>query len=454
MGTAAASTSTHAINFAWLLRLRWGAILGQAATVIAASRLLGIRLPEVALFVVIGVEAASNVIGLAAARSGRPPREWWLVLTMGFDSLVLTALLYLSGGPVNPFSFLYLVQIALAAVVLRARFTWMLVALSMAGSAVLFADSRPLVLGGSHQEHMSIHLRGMWVAFTVAAGFIVYSLLRVTRALADREADLAAARQLAAQQEKLASLATLAAGAAHELSTPLSTIFLTARELERTLGRGAPAPEPLLEDVRLIRSQVERCRQILERMAADAGQSAGEGSEPIQVGELVERAVRGALARPGAAPVVIECDRAVQAAELRLPPRAVAEALRALVKNAQQASPPGEPVRICATVASGALTVEVHDRGAGMPDEVLARAGEPFFTTKAPGEGMGLGLFLARALTERLGGELSLRSQAGAGTRAVMRLPLDSRAGEALGLPVVAEGRAGHAKNHRMGEAS
>src|SRR5262249_33714904 len=195
--------------------------------------------------------------------------------------VLLSALLYLTGGPLNPFSFLYLVQIALAAVILRARFTWALVALSLACSGVLFFAHRDLPLGETtHAEHaagsLSIHLYGMWVAFGVAATFIVYFLMRVTRALAEREAELREVHQKTARNEKLASLATLAAGAAHELATPLSTIALAAKELERqTAGQSG-----LAEDGQLIRSQGERGRGILGRVAADAGRAFGEGASP------------------------------------------------------------------------------------------------------------------------------------------------------------------------------
>ena len=409
----------HAINFAWLIRLRWGAIAGQVVTVLAVTQLLGVALPVTAVMAVIGVEAASNVLCAMLARGARPARESWLVAVMALDTLVLTALLYLSGGPFNPFSFLYLVQIALAAVVLRERWTWLLVVLAVACSAVLFAMHRPLALGGSHVDHMSFHLRGMWVAFVVAAAFIVYFLMRVTRALAARETDLQAARQLAARQEKLASLATLAAGAAHELSTPLASIALAAKELARSVGEGAPAS--VTEDVNLIRSQVERCREILERMAADAGESTGEGLASVTVSSLLEGALVGVRDRP---PVQSEVAPSLASTSLTLPPRAVAQALRGLVKNAQDASEPDGAVRVRALVEGGALCIEVRDAGPGMPPEVLARAGEPFFTTKPPGQGMGLGLFLSRVLMQRLGGELRIESRPGEGTRACLVLPL------------------------------
>src|SRR5262249_9182438 len=156
---------------------------------------------------------------------------------------------------------LYLVNIALAAVVLRPRWTWTLVAVSLACFGTLFAQPRwgagtAPALG--HEAHFRMHLQGMWVAFGVAAIFIVYFVQRVTRALAARDAELAAAQLATARHERLAALATLAAGAAHELATPLSTIAVAAKELERQLatGRGAPGrpahdAQDALDDARL-----------------------------------------------------------------------------------------------------------------------------------------------------------------------------------------------------------
>ena len=407
---------THAINFAWLLRLRWGAVAGQVITILGVERLMQVELPLVPLGAILLIEVISNVAALALAR-GRTVAPWWAGALMALDTVLLTALLYFTGGPFNPFSFLYLVQIALATAMLSARWTWALVALALGGSGFLFLDSRPLRIEGA--GHMDVHLRGMWVAFGVAAVFIVYFLLRVRRALAEREVELESARHAAARQEKLASLATLAAGAAHELATPLSTIALAAKELDRALAHG---PAGAREDLLLIREQVERCRTILERMAADAGETAGEGLVPTSAAELVAQSVAGLPPEPR---VRVELDEG-GARTLTVPRRAVAQAISSVVRNAQDASEGGAEVVVRAGWQGDVLRVEVRDRGAGMPADVLARAGEPFFSTKAPGRGMGLGLFLTRAVLERLGGRVELDSQPGRGTTCVLAVPARS----------------------------
>ncbi|HVO31140.1 MAG TPA: ATP-binding protein [bacterium] len=402
---------SHLLNLSWLVKMRWAAITGQALTILGVHAGLGIELPLVPLFSLIALEAGSNVGALLWLRRWEV-RETTLLAVMALDVILLTGLLYFTGGPFNPFSFVYLVQIALAAVVLRPRWTWFLVGLSMAGSALLFVAYRPLEIPGP--DHMTVHLRGMWVAFGVSAAFIVYFLFRITSALALRESELAAARSLAARHEKLAALATLAAGAAHELSTPLSTIAVAARELERALAAGAGA-----SDARLIRDEVARCREILDRMAAHAGQSAGEGMAETTVTGLAEECVASLGAQP---PIRVE----VVAGEstVRVPAHALSQAVRALLKNAQDASPAGADVSFRARVEDETLRMEIEDRGSGMPAEVLSRAGEPFFTTKPAGHGMGLGLFLSRAVIERLHGTLRIDSAPGKGTRAVITVPV------------------------------
>ena len=408
-------------NLSWLLRLRWGAVSGQLLTILVVRFAMGVDLPLPPLLALIGVEALSNAVWYVRPAARDVP-AWTLGALMALDVVLLSGLLYFTGGPNNPFSFLFLVPISLATLILTAAWTWALVLLSLACSAVLFAWNRPLELGASHAAHMTLHLRGMWVAFGVSAAFIVYFLRRIRPALARRDAELAASRSLAARQERLASLATLAAGAAHELSTPLSTIAVVAKELERGLAALAPAPSSgVVEDVRLVRDEVERCRAILARLCADAGQVMGEPFVSVRVEDLVGRALAGLEPRPEIRPAL---GPEVRGLALDVPPRAVEQALQGVLRNAQDASPRGEAVTFAVARVGDRVEFTVRDHGAGMSPEVLARVGEPFFTTKPAGRGMGLGLFLARTVVERLGGAVILDSAVPGGTTARIAVPL------------------------------
>ena len=198
----------------WLVRLRWGTALGQAAMILAARALVGPELPLARLLTVVAILAISNVGLRTLAPRTRTPR----VLCGGalaLDTVLLTALLQASGGAYNPFSVLYLVYIALAAVVLRARWTWFLAGLSVVCYGLLFASERP---GPPRpRRDPSAHLQGMWVAFTVAAVLTAYFVVKLTAPRAARGGD-GRVRERAARHERLAAVTTLAAGAAHELA--------------------------------------------------------------------------------------------------------------------------------------------------------------------------------------------------------------------------------------------
>jgi len=410
------------INFSWLVRLRWGAVIGQLITVLVVDRVMHIHLPLRPLLTIIATAAISNVACAVWARRQQRIEESTFGLVLVADVLLLTGLLYLSGGPFNPFSFLYLVHIALAAVVLSERWTWALAVLSLASFGALFLLPVHGTVDHSdasmHGEHLRMHLEGMWVAFGVAAGFIVYFVQRVTRALAAREAELSEAREIRERNEKFASLVTLAAGAAHELATPLATIAVVSKELERRLQ--PTAAEGVVEDARLIRSQVERCRQILSQMTADAGETIGEATTVAALGDVLGEAATSSI---DPTRVQIELDPPIGHLEIRVPREALVRALANVINNGLQASPSGAAVVITAEHSGAGLEVKVRDEGAGMSIEVARRVGEPFFTTKPPGEGMGLGMYLTRAVLARLGGSLDFTSELGGGTTVALRLP-------------------------------
>ncbi len=418
------------LKLSWLVQLHWWAILGQVLIVGLAELWTEFDLPIPHIMALLTAEVIGNLVLRSWARTAHVT-ESMMATVMVLDAAVLTVLLDLTGGAANPYSTLYLVNVALAAVLLPGRWSWVLMAVSLLGFASLFLHewftgvAHHVRFGLSPEAILVAHVRASWVALALAAIFIVYFVRRVALALADRERELQQARAQADRREKLASLATLAAGAAHELSTPLSTIIVVAKELQRNLGN--TVSDEVARDLMLIRDQVSRCREILDRMAGQAGEQVGEPLRAQPVSTWVAAALDGL---PGAARVVHERAPGIDAVSLVGPPRALADALRGLLKNALQASSAEATVtlRLEATLA-GRVRATVIDHGGGMAPEVLARVGEPFFTTKVPGQGMGLGLFLTRALAEQLGGEFHITSSPERGTEARLELPA-AQAGE------------------------
>ena len=404
------------ISLDWLIRLRWGAAAGQVATIAVAWRVFHEPAPPARLVGLVLVLVLSNLLLVALRRPTAFPRAWCgAALTL--DTLLLTGLLHATGGASNPFSVLYLVYITLAAVVLGARWTWFLAALSVGCYGLLFATQLPLEHVGHLGPEMRLHLQGMWVAFCVAAVLTAYFVVQMSTAIERRDAEMSAMRDRAARNERLASLTTLAAGAAHELGTPLATIAVAARELERSIRALPGTRAALVEDAALIRSELDRCRAILNRLGAGVGQTPGEAPVDLTAAELLAAVV-------GAIPVREHARLRVSAvgdAAVKAPRAALLQVTQNLLRNALDAG--AGSVSLSIETGLAGLRVVLQDEGSGMTPEVLSRVGEPFFSTKAPGAGLGLGVFIARSLCEQMGGRLKLESSPGRGTTALVEIP-------------------------------
>jgi two-component system, sensor histidine kinase RegB len=417
--------SRSKINARGLIRLRWATIAGQLATIAVAELALSVPLPIGALGAVIAFEICVNVVAIALEQRQPDQTPRWLSAFMAIDLLILTALLYLTGGPMNPFNFLYVVHIALAAVILPSRWAWGLGLVSIVAFGFLFVDHHPLPMAPGHDAgEMHWHVQGMWFAFVVAAVAITLFVGRLARDLEQRSAQLASMRDKAHRAEKLGAMATLATGAAHELATPLSTIAVVAKDLEYEAANHG-GDSPLVDDARLIRQQVDRCRAIIDQLASDTGQTLGESVSSVTVAELIEEAIA-----PLDGGEALDIDIAPELDQRRFfgPRRSLVHAARALIKNALQASPQGSPVVVRATRPHGSVRLEVIDRGSGIAEDIQSRVTEPFFSTRAEGEGTGLGLFLAQSVADMLDGQLILEVASPSGTRAILELPLEPTA--------------------------
>lgn len=403
----------------WISKLRDGMLAGQLLLILLTHYLFHIALPLAWMAIPLAVIAASNIT-LHRFMTYFTAR-YALGLLLALDTVCLTALLALSGGAANPFSLLFLVEITLSAIVLSKAWTWTLGGLSILGFASLFwAHVRVPVFEGHHDSQgFSIHLVGMWIAFAVGALLITVFIGKVSEALRRQEQEALLFQQRLAHHERLASIATLAAGAAHELGTPLATIAVVARELE-LFGNEMGDTASVADDARLIRSEVERCSVILRQMSGRGGEPTGEFPTRIGLREICTQ-VKDGLASGKANLIDV---RVAEDAITVLPPNATRQALQALVKNALEASTNGKHITLAAQCAEEKVAFTVQDSGSGMAAETLRRISEPFFTTKGTGRGLGLGTFLVRLFAERLNGSLTFESEAGAGTTALLELPL------------------------------
>ena len=411
------------LTLARLERLRWFAVFGQFSTVSIVA-LAGIDLPLRLLYTLIASTAFSNLVfprlRVAFSRNPQPLLAGTLIL----DTLLLTTMLYYTGGAHNPFTSFYLLHLMIAALALDMKLAWLMMGLCALCFSLLFLSPYSLDMPHNHlsQITLSLHLEGMLVAFILTGLCVNYFITNLRRALHKREAELDAMHMRAGQSERLAALATLAAGVAHELATPLGTIAVISKDLERSAGRQS-LNRTLNEDARLIRDEVKRCSEILGRLNRDSTCGVGDASEWLTVNQIVIDLSRHI------APIHRQCleidNRACE--EFVLAPKdPLVQALVTLIKNAYEAGGPYGRIRLRINTRSEKLCFEVRDDGPGIDSELTGRLGEPFFTTKEPGQGMGLGLFLVRTLAAQLGGALDIVSAPGSGSRFTLSIPSPS----------------------------
>ncbi len=351
-----------------------------------------------------------------------------------FDLIALSVFLGLTGGPSNPFSVLYLVQVTLASMLFHGRFVWVMTCSASLLYGVLFwlHDPLPAVLGGhdmgmsnehAHHAHQkqssgghgeqsafSAHLQGMWLAFTMTALLLTGLVSRVAMALREEQ-------EKSIKTSRLLGLTTLAAGAAHELGGPLATIKIAAGEMRHLLVHEGPVEE-MIEETQVIDDELGRARRILDRMMLDAGQLKGEGLEAMTVEHFVQM-----LSEALEEPVRKDLSESCRSVQVLWPVEAITTSVEQLLKNAREARATKIEVMVRCTRAHEVI-IEVLDNGEGLTSQTRARSGEPFFTTKETGSGMGLGIFLARSLCEQLAGSLVLedRGDGVSGCLVTMRL--------------------------------
>jgi two-component system, sensor histidine kinase RegB len=403
------------ITLPWLVRLRWLFVVGQGLVLGTLYFGFGARPPWWPFALAIAVTAVSNLLMTTA-----PVRRWPPARVMGSALLLDTALLTVQlaglGGATNPFTVMYFVYITLSAVVLSARWTTVIALFAIGGFASLFAVPAEMHVHHTGPALANPHLQGMWAAFVLAAALTAFFVRKISRAIALQREQIATLREASQRNARLASLATLAAGAAHELNTPLSTIAIAAYEAALRAAKLENASS-VRADLDLILEQVDRCQRIIHQMAARANEP--EASHVVAPAQLVQQ-VREQLGDRAAR---VEIELAGDARSIAVPADSVVQSAVALIKNALDAS--DETVRVEIRCSEREVSIVIEDRGPGIPSDVLARIGEPFFTTKAPGRGLGLGVFLARLFFESRGGNLSIESGVGTGTRARARMPVE-----------------------------
>jgi two-component system sensor histidine kinase RegB len=401
-----------------LLRLRWLAIIGQTVAVLAVYYAIEFPLPVLACLAVITLSAWLNValrVRFSLTQRLEPSRAAWL---LAFDIAELAILLFLTGGLENPFAFLFLAPVLLSATALPPRITMILGLFAVVCATVLVFAHYPLPWDADDPLELPwIYLLGVWLSILLAIGFIGVYATQITEEGRQIAEALAATELVLAREQHLSQLDGLAAAAAHELGTPLSTISVVVRELERALEPNSPH----LEDVRLLREQSQRCRDILAKLSE---LSTGEPFDRIPLSALIEEVV--APHRNFGIAIETALQRDAPPMGARNP--AILYGLGNLLENAVDFAQ--ARVEVTADWSDESVSVTISDDGPGFSPAVMDRIGEPYVRSSkrrrmnagSETTGLGLGFFIAKTLLERSGATVDFENRAFPDRGAVVRV--------------------------------
>ena len=405
-------------NLQRLFMLRNIAILAQCLTFALVYTIIALDIPWTEIIVVIVLQAIVNLLTWMRLHRNWPVANTEFFAQLLFDIFALSALLYYSGGSTNPFISIFLLPITIAAATLPWRYTWALSAITVGCYTFLLFNYIPLP--HDHSKHLlefSLHVSGMWLTFVLCTVIIAWYVVKMSASIRDRDRDLALAREQALRNEQIIALGTLAAGAAHELGTPLSTMAVITGELQKEHTQDAE----FQSNIQILRDQITHCKQTLTQLLAKAGQSRVEGGSQLPVDEFIDSILeKWKLIRP-AVKFSYHSDGTLPAPRI-MDSQLLSQSILNLLNNAADAST--QRIEISTHWNEKNLHLEIIDNGEGLTAETAQRAGEAFFTSKAPGQGFGIGLFLANANIERLGGSVRLFNHETGGACTQVTLPL------------------------------
>ena len=400
-----------------LLTLRCIAVAGQIAA-ITTSSILGVALPLPAMVSVVTALILLNALSWLRLRLPREANHTEIAALLGFDLASFTLLLYLSGGVNNPFSFVYVLHAVLMALLLPLRWAAVGTLAVLTCFVILTRTHLPLVLSTGDPVAGSLLAFGQWLSFTLTTAITAWFVLRIVVTLREHDRMLNEAAQRALRDEAVLRVGALAAGAAHELATPLTTVAVTAAEILRN------AESPVIRrDADILVSQIRSCRETVANLLAAGGhaQSVSGGRERLDV--FLEAIAGRCRTMHPEARIVCNWEHISPAPEI-FAEETLRQALLALLSNAVDASP--KDVEFRGHREGMIVRLTIADRGSGFPAADMDKLGVSFFTTKLPGHGAGLGLVLASRTIERLGGTLGWEGRGGGGTVVKVEIPLDA----------------------------
>ena len=426
--------SSHAAgrNLRWLFVLRNLLITAEILIILVTVYGIGIPLETDPLWGVIALTVAVNCLTWFRLQQTAAVTELELFAHLCLDALGLAVMLYFTGGATNPMAWFLLLPLIITATVLPQHYTWYMMLLTTGCYSILITHYQPVPplpvaeIKDTHllspeylnQRRFELHTFGTWVGFVFSAGLVAYFVVEMANTLRERERKLAEVREQGLRDERVVALGTLAAGAAHEMGTPLATMAILLQELLEEYGD--KEHEDLRHHLMIFKDQIDRCKNALSVMSASAGHMRAEGGHVEEVRRYLEKLVGQWRQQRPETRLKFQVGEETDSQALILAEQTLSHALINILNNAADVSPEGVELR--ARWNRARLELVVIDHGPGISPLLSEKLGkQPVASRK---QGLGVGLFLAYATIERLGGSIEMRSVPAGGTVIRIVLPL------------------------------
>lgn len=434
-------------NLNWLYILRNIMLVLVTIAVLFASYGLDVELPMNQLWLVIFAIAMLNLYTWLRLRTEEPVTEYEIFSQICMDVLALAYLLYLTGGASNPIIWVFLLPLIVTAIMLPQSYAWNMVIITSCVYTVLIPYNVPLPALAPHAEHhalrnltpemslrmqlledrryFNLHVFGMWFGFVFSAGLVAFFVVALAKILKERERSLSEARESALRDERIVSLGTLAASAAHDMGTPLGTIAIVAHELAEEFPEHR-FPEQYRK-LMILQQQVGRCKQALSVMSASAGEMRAESGKVMPVADYIDEMLNQWRTHNAGTKLNLFISGAIDSDAQIIAERTLTHSLINILNNAAEVTSE-DGIEFHAQWDRQQMLLKIRDFGPGLPAELLELAGKN--PVKSNKQGMGVGLFLTYTTIKRLKGTIRFQNLESGGACVEISLPLLTKESE------------------------
>ncbi|RLA26031.1 MAG: sensor histidine kinase [Gammaproteobacteria bacterium] len=427
-------------NLQWLFILRNLMIGGESLLLLISIDILKIPLHEEALWLTIVAIGSVNLYTWIRLKTDLPVTEMEIFSQLAIDVFAIAALLYLTGGATNPFTWIFLLPVILTAIVLPHAYTWYMVILTTTLYTFLIPYHATLTTVEPHLMHMDMpymsaemhntqdqeffnfHIFGMWFGFVCSAGLVAFFSVQLSDTIKAGERVLAEAREKSLQDERIIALGTLAASAAHDMGTPLGTMAIIAHELKDDYNPDVHTE--LHEKMHIMQDQINRCKQTLSVMSASAGELRAESGHITLLSDYLDDVINQWRSQQPGVKLNLHIDPEAPLSNSILAELTLTHSLINILNNAAKVTPidKGIDFSIYPSTVENFVGIQIRDYGPGMPGELIDKIGKTPLNESS--EGLGVGLFLTYSTISRLGGTIDISDAPSGGACIDIILPL------------------------------